>query len=84
LIHNKILGRYAKIWIFYKNNILQNNFFKVSAWLSNYVVCKIGLRQFFILTRAKDELAALVVHGEVDEQHGTLGLDRQPSQYSKI
>ncbi len=43
-----------------------------------------AIRQFFILTRAKDELAALVVHGKVDEQHGTLGLDRQPSQYSKI
>jgi hypothetical protein len=39
---------------------------------------------FFILTGAKDELAALVVHGEVDEQHGTLRLDRQPSQYSQL
>ncbi len=40
--------------------------------------------RFFILTGAKDELAALVVHGEVDEQHGTLRLDRQSSQYSTI
>ncbi len=28
LNHNKILGRYAKIWIFHENNILQNYFSK--------------------------------------------------------
>ncbi len=38
LIHNKFLGRYAKNWIFHQNNI-----FKVSAWLFNNAVCKIGL-----------------------------------------
>ncbi len=43
MIHNKILGRYAKIWIFHENSIMQNYFSKVSAWLSNHAVCKIGL-----------------------------------------
>jgi hypothetical protein len=28
LIHNKILGKYAEIWIFHENNILHNFFSK--------------------------------------------------------
>jgi hypothetical protein len=39
LIHNKILGRYAKKYfaVF---------LFKVSAWLFNHAVCKIGLKKY--------------------------------------
>ncbi len=42
-IQEKILGRYAKYWIFHQNNIC-SLFFKVGAWLYNHAVCKIGLR----------------------------------------
>ncbi len=37
LIHNKILGRYAKIWIFHENNILQNYF---SKWVHGYLTTR--------------------------------------------
>jgi hypothetical protein len=46
LIHNKIVGWYAKNWIFYQNNIMQYYvLFKVSAWLSNHTAVKIGLTE---------------------------------------
>jgi hypothetical protein len=43
LIHNTILGRYAKNWVFHQYNIFAIILFTVSAWLSNHAVCKIGL-----------------------------------------
>jgi hypothetical protein len=43
LIHNKLLGRYTKIWIFHEN-CFSELLFKVGAWLSNHAVCKKGLR----------------------------------------
>jgi hypothetical protein len=42
---DKILGRYAKNWIFPQNKILQYLFFKVSARLYKSPVCKLGLHE---------------------------------------
>ncbi len=49
LFYKICLGRYAKSWIFHQYNILQYFFCKVSAWLFNHGVCKIGLRNYFAL-----------------------------------
>jgi hypothetical protein len=42
MIHNTILGRFMQKIGFFIIIIICSFFFKVSAWLSNHAVCKIG------------------------------------------
>jgi hypothetical protein len=71
LIHNKFLGRYAKNWIFYQNNNLQDFFFKVIAWLFNHAVCKIVLMKK-VLGRNQQKLCLPWGHRREQQQVTTV------------